>query len=182
VIGIDSSSDALDAFVERAGRVGTEATPIIGAWPLMESDAPIADVVVCHHVVFNVRDLAAFTIALDRHARRRVVLELTAEHPMSWMRPYWKALHGIELPDRPTADDVIDVLNALGFEVGQERWRRRYQMIGETGSEQVARIARRLCLPASRHDELGRILALTPPPEARDVVTLWWSPTGQPDR
>ena len=63
--------------------------------------------VVCHHVVYNVADLAAFALALTHHASNRVVVELTAVHPMTWLRPYWRALHGIEQPERPTVDDAI---------------------------------------------------------------------------
>jgi hypothetical protein len=47
-------------------------------------------------------------------------------------------------------------------------------MIGENDAAAVARIARRLCLPADRHDELARVVAQDPPPTERDVVTLWW--------
>lgn len=174
VIGVDPSRVLLDAFVERAARLGTAPTPIEGAWPGIAPETPRADVVVCHHVVYNVADLAAFARALTEHANHRVVIELTAEHPMAWMRPYWQAIHGVDQPDRPTIDDAVAVLLGLGLNVGQRRWRRRYQMVGETGDDQVARIARRLCLPTPRHDELRQLLAITPPPSEREVVTLWW--------
>ena len=174
VIGVDPSSVLLDAFVERAAHLGTAPTPVQGTWPAVAPETPLADVVVCHHVVYNVPGLADFARALAEHASRRVVIELTAEHPMAWMRPYWAALHGLEQPDRPTADDAVAVLAELGLDVRHQRWQRRYQMIGETGDDQVARIARRLCLPTERHDELRQLLAATPPPGDRDVVTLWW--------
>jgi hypothetical protein len=130
--------------------------------------------VVCHHVFYNVTDLEAFAAALTHHARHRVVVELTAAHPMDWLTPYWKALYCLDQPTHPTADDAVAVLAELGYEVRQQRWRRDYQMIGETGQQALARIARRLCLPAHRHDELRHLLAQTPPSADRDVVTLWW--------
>jgi hypothetical protein len=174
VIGIDPSAASLDAFVERAARVGTAATPIKGTWPAAAAETPLADVAVCHHVIYNVPDLADFATALAEHARHRVVVEFTAEHPMAWMSPYWEALHGVRQPEGPTADDAIAVLTALGFAVRHERWPRRYQMIGETGGDQVARMARRLCLPTARHDELRELLVTVPPPREREVVTAWW--------
>jgi Methyltransferase domain len=174
VIGVDPSRVLLDAFVERAARLGIAPTPIEGTWPTVASDVGLADVVVCHHVVYNVADLAGFATALAAYARDRVVLELTVEHPMAWMRPYWEALHGLDQPDRPTVDDAIAVLAELGFNVRQQRWRRRYQMIGETGDDQVARVGRRLCLPTARYDELRQLLTTIPPPRDRDVVTVWW--------
>jgi len=125
-------------------------------------------------VAYNVPDLRAFAAALTAHARHRVVVELTAEHPTAWTSPYWAAPHGLTQPDHPVAGDAVAVLSDLGLDVHQERWRRRYQMIGETGDEALLRIARRLCLPPDRHDELREALASTPPPADREVVTLWW--------
>jgi hypothetical protein len=95
---------------------------------------------------------------------------------MAWMGTYWSALHGFAQPDRPVADDAVAVVAELGVEVHQRRWMKHVQMIGETGDQQLARIARRLCLPPARHDELRHLLEATPPPRDRDVVTLWWEP------
>jgi len=174
VIGVDPNAELLDEFVTRAAQRGMRSTAIQGGWPDVESQTPTADVAVCHHVVYNVDDVAGFAAALTSHAGRRVVVELTAVHPMTWMAPYWHALHNISQPDRPTADDAVAVLTQLGFDVRQQRWQRPVQMIGENDADAVARIARRLCLSADRHDELAQLLARTPPPTTRDVVTLWW--------
>jgi SAM-dependent methyltransferase len=174
VVGVDPSAALRDALSERAAVLGIEVSAIQGVWPQAATEAPVADVAVCHHVVYNIADLAAFAAALDQHARQRVVIELTAVHPMAWMAPYWEALHGLGQPDRPIADDAVAVLLELGLDVRQERWSRRYQMIGENGDQSLLRIARRLCLPPERHDELQRVLAQRPPPHDREVVTLWW--------
>src|SRR2546430_198889 len=80
------------------------------------------------------------------HAARRVVVELTTIHPLAWMAPYWLAVHGVAQPDRPTVDDAVDVLDSLGLDVQQHRWQRQLQMIGESDADQVARVARRLCV------------------------------------
>jgi Methyltransferase domain len=183
VVGVDPSRVLLDAFAERAQRLGVDYTEIEGAWPDVATQTPVAEVAVCHHVVYNVADLAAFFQALTDHARTRIVIELTAVHPMTWLTPYWRSLHGVEQPDRPTADDAVAVLQEMGVTVHRERWRRRIQMIGETDNEKLHRIARRLCLPPNRHDELRRMLEDIPPPVDRDVVTLWADlrPAGQGD-
>jgi hypothetical protein len=164
----------LDAFISCATRVGVRATAIEGAWPDVAERCPSADVVVCHHVFYNVADLAAFAAALDSHARERVVVELTAVHPMGWMAPYWLNLHGLPQPDRPTAEDALAVLGELGLNVYQNRWHRRYRPLGEDTSHGLESMARRLCLPAERHEELRRLLEKIPPPRDREVVTLWW--------
>ena len=180
VIGVDPDAELLEAFTARAARRGIRSTAIQGAWPDVESRTPSAHVAVCHHVVYNVGDLAGFATALTAHAERRVVIELTAVHPMTWLSPYWEALHGIRQPDQPTVDDAVALLTGLGLEVRQQRWRRPVQMIGENDVDAVARIARRLCLPPDRHDELALVLARDPPPTERDVVTLWWEGRSDP--
>jgi SAM-dependent methyltransferase len=174
VTGVDPSSALLEAFAERAARLEIEATTLQGVWPEAAPQAPVADVAVCHHVLYNVSDPADFLTELTRHARHRVVIELTAVHPMAWMTPYWEALHGLGQPDRPVADDALAVLAELGLDVHEERWKRHYQMIGETTDQSLVRIARRLCLRLERYDELRRLLASTPPPPDREVVTVWW--------
>lgn len=172
--GVDPSRELLDAFAVRADQLGVAGRPVEGRWPEVASMVEPADVVLCHHVVYNVAELADFATALSASAGRRVVVELTAEHPMAWMAPYWKAVHGLTQPDRPTAEDARAVLNGLGLTVSAHRWRRPIQMIGETGTDPVARVARRLCVGPERHDEIRRLLQAIPPPGERDLVTLWW--------
>jgi SAM-dependent methyltransferase len=174
IVGVDPSGELLAAFAERAAQRDVAVTLLEGSWPGVASQAAVVDVAVCHHVVYNVRDLAAFADALSSHARHRVVVEATTVHPMAWMTPYWQALYGLNQPDEPTIENAIEVLEALGLRLHQHRWQRPYQMIGETGPDQLARVARRLCLPPSRFDELRQILAATPPPLERQVTTIWW--------
>lgn len=174
IVGVDPNAELLEAFVTRAADRGIRSDTIQGEWPRVASRTPVGDVAVCHHLVYNVADLAGFATALADHADRRVVLELTAVHPLSWMAPYWQALHDITQPDQPTSDDAVAVLSELGLDVHQRRWQRELQMIGEHDADAVARIARRLCLPPDRHDELAALLARVPPPAQREVVTLWW--------
>lgn len=177
IVGVDPNLELLEAFAERADRLSSAPTEILGTWPDVADETPVADVAVCHHVVYNVADVAGFAVALTEHATRRVVIELTALHPMSWLAPYWTAMHGITQPVRPVAEDAVAVLEELGLAAQHELWTRPIQMIGEAGGDRLERIARRLCLSSDRHEELRRVLDATPPPAARDVVTLWWPAT-----
>lgn len=177
IIGVDPSGELLAAFAHRSRQQRIPAMTIQGRWPDVAPQTEIADVTVCHHLVYNVSDLAGFAAELTSHAHARVVVEMTTVHPMAWMTPYWEALHGLTQPDRPTVEDAIEVLTALGIRVRQQRWERHYQMIGETGPDQLARVARRLCLHPDRYDELRRLLVTIPPPPERQVATLWWDAT-----
>src|SRR5439155_5684256 len=60
LIGVDPSAEMLRAFTEKAGAAGVPATAIEGSWPEASPRAPGADVVVCHHVVYNVPGLGEF--------------------------------------------------------------------------------------------------------------------------
>src|SRR5436309_592020 len=74
LIGVDSSAEMLEAFVERARAAGVEAETIEGVWPDIADQAPAADVVVCHHVFYNAPNLTTFAQGLGDHARTRVVV------------------------------------------------------------------------------------------------------------
>jgi 2-polyprenyl-3-methyl-5-hydroxy-6-metoxy-1,4-benzoquinol methylase len=174
VTGVDPSPVLLDAFAARADERGIANTTVEGSWPEVAAQVAPADVVVCHHLVYNIPDLASFAAALASHAERRVVIELTAAHPMAWMAPYWQALHGLSQPQSPTVEDAVAVFSSLGFAVQETRWERMIQMVGERGEDQVTRIARRLCLTEDRLPDLRRVLRETPPPATRSVVTVWW--------
>jgi SAM-dependent methyltransferase len=174
ITGVDLNPQMLDAFIDQAEKRGIATTAICGRWPDIASTTPVADLAVCHHVAYNVGDLAGFASALTAHTRRRVVMEFTAVHPLAWMAPYWKALHGLAQPDGPTADDAVAVLRGLGLAVQQQRWQRPIEMIGEHAAHAVDHLARRLCLPADRRHELEDLLRRLPPPATRDVATVWW--------
>lgn len=176
LIGVDEGEDMLAAFAERAARLGVAAQTVAGRWPDVAGDTPVADVVVCTHVFHNVPDLVAFAAALTDHARRRVAVELTDRHPLRWTAPYWQALHDLDRPTGPTADDAVAVLSAeLGLDVEVERWEGPARLAGRTREELVAFLRPRLCLPVERENELHAALDAHPPRTQRDLVTLSWA-------
>jgi|GEM_PF-418895 len=174
LVGVDASRELLEVFSNLASAGGIDATAVEGTWPDVAASVPVADVVVCHNVVYNVPALGAFTRALGRHATARVVIELTAEHPLAWMRPYWRALHGLDRPDGPTADDAIAVVAATGADLHVERSTRSVEVVDGAHPDAVGQLARRLCVARDRDGEVARLMEEHPPPTTRAVVTLWW--------
>ena len=173
VVAVDESQAMLDVFVEGAERRGVRHTEILGRWPDIAPDSPQAAVVVCHHVVYNVGDLAPFLVALNDHAKRRVVVELTDRHPQSDLSPLWRTIHHILRPTAPTATDAVDVAVALGFEVHVEQFERASLWHEWPRGDRVAFARRRLCVGSEYDDEIGAYLdenADLP----RQLVTLWW--------
>jgi SAM-dependent methyltransferase len=184
LVAVDPSRSMLDALAERAAALDLPVRLVQGRWPEVASTVDEADVVVCHHVVYNVAELGDFAAALTDHARRRVVVELPPAHPMRALNPLWLRLHGLHRPDGPTTDDAVAVLTALGLEVHQERGPRPARTPYGSFVDMVASTRRRLCLPADRDQELVQALlelGVDPghPVDLADragdeLVTLWW--------
>lgn len=174
ITGVDESATMLEAFARRAGKAGIDHRAVQGRWPDVAPDVDPADVVVCHHVFYNVGDLDTFASELDGHAHRRVVVELTERHPLHWMNALWDELHGLTRPDGPTASDALDVLTDLGLAPEVERWDQPFRLAADDPEALVTFARRRLCLSTDRDDELARAVRKHPPPSARSVVTVWW--------
>lgn len=174
LVAVDESAGMLAGLAERAEDVGVRHEEVQGRWPDVAAAVPAADVVVCHHVFYNVPDLAAFARALTDHARRRVVAELTATHPLTAQAGLWRHFHGIDRPDGPTADDAIAVLREAGLDVVAEQFPVAPRPRPDR-AEWVAFVRRRLCLPPERDAELDALLpaddTLLRP---REAVALWW--------
>lgn len=178
LVGFDQGAGMLEAFAERAEARGVAHRTIEGTWPYAADQAPVADVVVCHNVFYNVSDLAPFVRHLSEHARDRVVVQLTEHHPLHWLNPFWKELHGIDRPDGPTSEDAAAVVREAGFDPGMQTWERP---MGAHRSEEehLAFVRQRLCVGPERDPEIRRLMGRYPPPERRPSATLWWSPGGR---
>lgn len=181
LIGVDSSGAMLDRFVAAAIAGGVARRTVHGVWPDVAYQTPAADVVVCHHVAYNVGDLAPFLLALTDHARLAVVTELPTAHPMSAWAPAWQHFWGIARPDGPTADDFVAVVRELGLDPEVTVGRRGPLSTAATDPEVlVATTRRRLCLPADRDREIAEWLEAHPPSFAQQVVTVRWPGAAEP--
>ncbi|HVL27722.1 MAG TPA: class I SAM-dependent methyltransferase, partial [Acidimicrobiales bacterium] len=173
LVAVDEEPDMLAAFAARAKERDVATKTFAGRWPDIARAVPVADVVTCHNVLYNVADLRPFAVALTNHARRRVIVEIGARHPVSGTNPLWKHFWGIDRPKGPTADDALAVLAEAGIEA---RWERdvRSGWRSDASPERVAFLTRRLCLPPERSPEVEQALAAYPEPTEREAVTIWW--------
>ena len=183
---VDSDAGMLGALAQRAAAAGRPAACVPGNWPDVAASVPAADVVTCHHVLYNIPVLAPFVTALTGHARRLVVVEMTARHPLVSLNPLWLSFHGLRRPVSPTADDLLAILTAMGLEPGCQRWRRPGGQDYGSFDELVDVTRRRICLPAGRAAEVASALvAAGVDPEhptdlasaGRQVATIWWAGT-----
>jgi SAM-dependent methyltransferase len=181
LIGVDSSGAMLDRFVAAASAVGVARRTVHGHWPDVATHTPPADVVVCHHVAYNVGDIVPFLLALTDHARLAVVVELTIAHPMSASAPAWQHFWGLPRPDGPTSDDFVAVLRELGLDPESAVGPHRSASNAATDVDDlVVTTRRRLCLPAERDSEIAEWLADHPPEFVDRVATVRWPGAAEP--
>jgi hypothetical protein len=174
IVGVDASSAMLERFSSAAGAAGVAAETVGGTWPEAAPRAGVGDVVVCHHVVYNVADLAPFVDALGRAARRRVVIEMTATHPQTSLNHLWRYFHGLDRPEGPTFRDLMAALSELGRSPEVRCWSRPAHGGSVHRADVVAFARRRLCLPPERDPEIDARLGDDYVVRPRDVATIWW--------
>jgi len=180
---VDADTGMLERLSQRVATADIAVRTVAGRWPDAAAQAGLADVVTCHHVLYNVPEVKPFVAALTASARRTVVAEMTAQHPLVSLNPLWLRFHGLRRPLSPTAADLIRILSAMGLRPGHETWRRPVGPDYASFEEMVDVTRRRLCLPPERAGELaaalvesgiepGRPVDLGSP--GREVVTIWW--------
>ena len=172
VIGVDHQQAMLDVFAREAAARGVSSETILGDWPAVAVATPSADVVTCHHVFYNVADLRPFVEALTSHARRRVVIELPQQHPLSSLSPMWKHFWGLDRPTSPTHHDALAAVRECGCDARVEEWVQPLGVRPVTDQDvEFTRIP--LCLTADRDPEIREFMESHPVTERR-VATLWW--------
>lgn len=177
LVAVDQSTGMLETFAATAGSRGVEHQEVEGTWPDVADQVGLVDVVVCHHVAYNVADLVPFVTALSDHARHRVVLELTAQHPQTASSVLWRELHGVIRPTEPTADDAQAVLVEMGLDVNAEASERPVGDADHDLADIVPFLRRQLCVGPDRDGEIEALIRLHGRTPLGQVVTLWWDPS-----
>lgn len=176
VIGVDSAPHMLESFADAAQSRGVAHREILGSWPEVAAEAGTADLVLGHHVTYNVPDLIPFAHALDAAATARVVLEMTDFHPWVPTNDLWLRFHDLERPAGPTAELCAEVLAEAGLQVQVEAWERPARRSDR--AQMVSFVRRRLCLPVEREAEVDQALPEDYTFASRGVTTLWWDVAG----
>ncbi|MDP9225807.1 MAG: hypothetical protein M3P18_18595 [Actinomycetota bacterium] len=140
-------------------------------------------------MLYNVPDLKPFIDALDAHARNRVVIEITAHHPLARLNPLWKRFHGLVRPTRPTWEDALRAIRLFREGVHVERTPALAGTSFASWGELVGSTTRRLCLPLERQSDVAAALAelgadasdaSTWAGSNREVITFWWDVDWRP--
>jgi SAM-dependent methyltransferase len=179
---VDSDAAMLELLAERAA-AGVEPRTVHGSWPEVAPLAGEADVVTCHHVTYNVAQIGPFLGALTDSARRIVIIEMTAEHPLVPLNGLWLRFHGLRRPAAPTAADFLAIVAAMGLRPSYQTWHRPGGRDYASFDELTDVTRRRLCLPPERAAEVADALEQAGVDPAhpkdlatagREVITIWW--------
>ena len=172
-IGVDHQKEMLEMYENNATKRGIKVKTVEGYWPDVANQVEKVDLVVCHHVVFNVQDIEPFLLALDSHANKRVVIEMPYFHPLSNMVGAWKHFWNLDRPKSPTADDLFEIIKSLGFSPKIHKW--QADVRSGIDKELAAKFLRvRLCLPELRDKEIKEFMQNNPESKTRDLATIWW--------
>lgn len=150
----ESMRRALAAGLADRGRDNVRIVP--GRWPERARSAGRADAALAAFVLFDQADVIGFVEAMERAARRRVVVSLTERAPSAGDDDLWWEVHGEPQAALPAAPEFAEVLAETGrpftlatFPVGRapsvspeaalERARRTYWVA--RGSEKDRRLA-----------------------------------------
>jgi SAM-dependent methyltransferase len=181
---VDADPGMLERLRERVATAGVAVRTVAGRWPDAAAQAGPADVVTCHHVLYNAPEVEPFVAALTAAARRTVVVETTTAHPLVSLNALWLRFHGLRRPVSPTASDLIRILTAMGLRPAHETWTRPGGPDYASFEELVDVTRRRLCLPPERAGDVAAALAdsgVDPDrpvdlgSSGREVATIWWA-------
>jgi SAM-dependent methyltransferase len=178
IVGVDEQAAMLANFAKACDERGIEHAEVEGRWPDVAGAVGACDVAVCHHVAYNVADIAPFLRQLTLHARRKVVVELTERHPTSPFNPLWQRFWGLERPSEPSADLFVEVVRELGWTAEVHRFERPPAKPSIDRADYVAFVRRRLCLTSDRDAEVEEALSELPPLTVMTLVTVAWEPDG----
>lgn len=176
VTGVDESEAMLTQFRAAAAARSIECITVLGRWPDVSTVAGRADLVVCHHVAYNVADIVPFLQALTDHADRRVVMELTAYHPQSSLNALWLRFWGLARPVQPTYELLVEIVRAMGFDPVVETAARAPRRGALDRPELVAFMRQRLCLTSDRDPDIDSALGADPVLAIDEFATVAWSP------
>jgi len=185
VTTVERDPEMARSLSEEAERAGVVITQIVGAWPIVAGNTGVHDVVLSTHVVYDVPGIGGFVAAMQDASRRGVVVEMTARHPWSPLYRYFRALHGLERPARPTVEDFASVVEeVVGVTPAQQRWSSPTGLRFTDMQELLTFYRRRLLVPPVRSMEAAALLEpdvrrtddgwLVLGPVEREVVTVWW--------
>lgn len=112
LVAVEPSESMVSVLTQQAQESGIENIFVVQEeW--QDATVDPADVVLCAHVLYTIRDVGAFLRKLDNHARKTVLLVLYDAPPQSQIYALWKEVHGKERLPLPSLPQLREVLQEL---------------------------------------------------------------------
>lgn len=159
VVAVEPSASMVSVLLETASEFDINNVSVVESdWQGAQVDP--ADVVLCVHVLYTIREIDAFLKKLDAHARDKVLIVLFDLAPLSQLRSLWAQIHGEERLQLPSLSELRAMLGELGIEARVEMLEPQRRISFETQEDALEQLARRLYLtPASaKMDRLTEML------------------------
>ena len=119
IVAVEPSSSMASVFLETAKEHAIHNVSLVqDRW----EDAKVepGDLVLCAHVVYTIREIAAFVRKLEAHARQQVLIVLHNAPPQSQIYPLWQQIHGKQRLPLPSLPELLNVLEELEIEANVE--------------------------------------------------------------
>lgn len=115
VVVVEPSESMRERLAHQVEEWGLNNVEAVGArWE--EANVESADVVVCAHVVYTVREIVPFIEKLATHARRTVAIVVFEEPAMANYFPLWPLVYGEERLSLPAFGELCNVLREKGID------------------------------------------------------------------
>ncbi len=161
VTAVEPNTSMLGYLEQDAAAQGlTNIATIAASW----QDAPTdlqADVVICSHVLYPIREVDTFLARLATATRQTCYLYLRALHYDNFTAPLWQHFHGEERCQQPGYIDALDVLYEMDIYANVEIVKTPGSMRYPSLDGAVEELLEHLILPRDEHtrDELRTLVA-----------------------
>ena len=185
VIAVEPNAAMLDYLRQDAQTLNLSN---ISCYQSTWQDAPAdlqADLVICSHVLYPLRDIVPFLAKLQQAAKQRCYIYMRTTPIDALTAHLWKHFHGDERSFPPTYIHALDVLREMGIfanvEIVMLPGSLRYPSL-DVAVEELSEL---LILPGDEEtrEELRGLLAewlverdgmLVPPPRKMTCAIMWW--------
>ena len=113
VAAVEPSPSMAEVLGETASESGIAVHVVESEW--LDARVEPADVVLCSHVLYVIRDIEPFVRKLETHARRMVLVVMFQAAPQSQLYGLWERIHGEPRHPLPSLPQFREVLDELGM-------------------------------------------------------------------
>ena len=159
LVAVEPSESMAEVLTKQAQASGiANVTVVQNEW--QDAVVDTADVVLCAHVLYTIRDICGFLKKLGSHARNTVLVVVHNAPPQRQIYALWKEVHGQERLALPSLPQLREVLEELEISYQVDLMPPQPARGFDTLEQAITQLSRRLYLAdgSPEADRLERIL------------------------